>query len=529
VLAWPWFPFVAAIYPLWFIYLYNIGQVSIRSVIAASVVAIAVVAIVYLGVVKLTHSRAAAAIGAMIIVVAFYLYGPLHARVITLSEAPFMPGWLAAVVRAIAAHGVFSALLLAICVFSIMKLARRYAGGSLRLTGALNVGAATLALVLAWRLGNAVWQDHALEQSLRASDQFAGRETSVLGYNPDIYYIIVDGYARADVLRDHYEFDNTPFLSGLASRGFAVNDHSSANYYWTFLSLASSLNYDYLQNFAAPVLADPAVTARRDGFARVARMLQDNRASHYLRSRGYRFVHLQSSAPETVRNPFADEQVGCAGRLFDDEYFRTLAEITWVQALGSLATSDLAECHKLRLKSLGDQASREGPKFVFAHFLPPHHPYLFDHAGNVLKHVTVSNQFDFQARLWEDKAAYIEQVRYVNQNLLEVIDRIKAESKRPPIIIVQSDHGPNLVGGLSDDEQKRIRFANFAAYLLPAATARAEIIPKNCAPVNQFRYIFNHYFDAGLPILPNRNFYSAFGTPLEMREVAPVQTAQEMQ
>jgi hypothetical protein len=117
----------------------------------------------------------------------------------------------------------------------------------------------------------------------------------------------------------------------------------------------------------------------------------------------------------------------------------------------------------------------------------------------------------------------------VNQNLLEVIDRIKAESKRPPIIIVQSDHGPNLVGGLSDDEQKRIRFANFAAYLLPAATARAEIIPKNCAPVNQFRYIFNHYFDAGLPILPNRNFYSAFGTPLEMREVAPVQTAQEMQ
>jgi hypothetical protein len=338
VLAWPWFPFVAAIYPLWFIYLYNIGQVSIRSVIAASVVAIAVVAIVYLGVVKLTRSRAAAAIGAMIIVVAFYLYGPLHARVITLSEAPFMPGWLAAVVRAIAAHGVFSALLLAICVFSIMKLARRYAGGSLRLTGALNVGAATLALVLAWRLGNAVWQDHALEKSLRASDQFSGRETSVLGYNPDIYYIIVDGYARADVLRDHYEFDNTPFLSGLASRGFAVNDHSSANYYWTFLSLASSLNYDYLQNFAAPVLADPAVTARRDGFARVARMLQDNRASHYLRSRGYRFVHLQSSAPETVRNPFADEQVGCAGRLFDDEYFRTLAEITWVQALGSLAT-----------------------------------------------------------------------------------------------------------------------------------------------------------------------------------------------
>ena len=525
VLAWPWFPFVAAIYPLWFIYLYNIGQVSIRSVIAASVIAIAVVAAAYLGMVRLTRSRAAAAIGAMILVVAFYLYGPLHARVIVLSDASFLPRWLAAVVRAVATHGVFSALVLAFCVLCIWKAAHRFSGDSLRLTGALNVGAAALALLLAWRLGDAIWQDRELENSMRASDHFAGRETSVLGYNPDIYYIIVDGYARADVLRDHYAFDNTPFLSELSSRGFSVNDHSSANYYWTFLSLASSLNYDYLQNFAAPMLADPAVTMGRGGFARVARLLQDNRAAHYLRARGYRFVHLQSSAPETVRNPFADEQVGCAGRLFDDEYFRTLAEITWVQALGSLATSDLAECHKLRLKSLGDQASQEGPKLVFAHFLPPHHPYLFDHEGNVLKHVTISNQFDFQARLWEDKKAYVEQLRYVNQNLLAVIDRIKAESKQPPIIIVQSDHGPNLVGGLSGDEAKRIRFANFAAYLLPGAEPGT--IPKDCAPVNQFRFVFNHYFDAGLPILPNRNFYSSFGTPLEMREIAPVLTAQE--
>jgi hypothetical protein len=55
----------------------------------------------------------------------------------------------------------------------------------------------------------------------------------VLGYNPDIYYIIVDGYARADVLREYYEFDNSEFLNGLEKRGFTVNDSSRANYYWT--------------------------------------------------------------------------------------------------------------------------------------------------------------------------------------------------------------------------------------------------------------------------------------------------------
>ena len=100
------------------------------------------------------------------------------------------------------------------------------------------------------------------------------------------------------------------------TRGLSVNDSSRANYYWTFLSLASSLNFDYLQTFAGPILEDPRLTTGRTGFGHVARLLQDNRAAKFLQSRGYRFVHLQSSAPETVRNPFADEQVGCAGRLF---------------------------------------------------------------------------------------------------------------------------------------------------------------------------------------------------------------------
>ncbi len=39
---------------------------------------------------------------------------------------------------------------------------------------------------------------------------------------PDIYYIILDGYARHDVMASHFDFDNSAFLDHLRARGFYV-------------------------------------------------------------------------------------------------------------------------------------------------------------------------------------------------------------------------------------------------------------------------------------------------------------------
>ena len=519
VFAWPWFLFVAAVYPLWFLYLHNIGQVYARSAAISSVVALALVTVAYWIGLRATRSRWVAALSVAVIVAAFYSYAPLREWIVSLGSATGLPLWVGSMVRSVTRHAVFSALMVFASACLIWKISSRRSGDHDRLMRAFNVAAAVLVAVLVTQIVSAVLREQAQTGSVRAATDFSGRDKSLLGYNPDIYYIILDGYARADVLRDRYKFDNQPFLAELERRGFAVNDRSNANYYWTFLSLASSLNYDYLQNIAAPILADPEVKGGRGGFGPLTRHIQDNRASHYLRARGYRFVHLQSSWAGTIGNPFADEQVECAGGLFNDEYFRALTEMSWLQALGEIASTDLAECHKRRLQSLGDQASRAGPKFVFAHFLPPHHPYLFDREGRVLKQATISNQFNFQARLWEDKAAYLEQLRYVNASMLEVIDRIIAGSERPPLIILQSDHGPNLVGGLSGKEVMQVRLANFAAYLLPGAGPGT--IPKDSSPVNQFRYLFNHYFEAGLPILPNKSYYSNYLTPLNLSEVVP--------
>ena len=283
---------------------------------------------------------------------------------------------------------------------------------------------------------------------------------------PDIYFIVLDGYARADILANYYGFDNSPFLDGLRARGFQVSDASRSNFYWTFLSVGSSLNLDYVQALLGDAL-DPGSRDRSELY----RLLRDNRAAHFLRERGYRFVQLQSTWGGTSSNPYADEFLPCQTGIFGNEYLRAVADASWLRALESKASLDVANCHLRNFETLAAEAGAPGPKFVFAHFMPPHHPYLFDRDGNVLRKATISDQFEFQKRLWEDRRSYVEQLRYVNRRIADVVDRLIKDSPRPPVILLVSDHGPNLRQGMHPQEERHVRLANLTAMYVPGAPA----------------------------------------------------------
>ena len=64
----------------------------------------------------------------------------------------------------------------------------------------------------------------------------------------DIYFIVLDGYGRADILANIYQYNNQPFINKLKVRGFYVAEDSYANYNQTRLSIPSSLNMEYMQN-----------------------------------------------------------------------------------------------------------------------------------------------------------------------------------------------------------------------------------------------------------------------------------------
>jgi hypothetical protein len=501
---WPWFAVGFALYPLLYIAVTNPGQVEASSLAVGLIVAAGASVAILATLRCLLGDWTRAGLGVAWFALLFFSYGPLNAMLGKPAGDPdtevVTRTWLDDNL-----HLVHSTGWLLLLGFGWILL-RRIERVPVKLVAALNLVAALLLALalLQWvRTGDA---DEAPRRELEA--------TRSVPDAPDVYFIVLDGYARADVLAKHYTFDNGPFVRGLEQRGFQVADASRSNYNWTFLSLASTLNMDYLPELFGGTI-DPGVTNREQ----VYRLLRDNRTADFLRARGYRYVHLQSTWGGTGSNPFADEFHRCGEGLMRDDFVLAVEEVSWLRVFGAQATFDLASCHLRNFETLAGLARDPGPKFVFAHFVTPHHPYLFDREGRVLRNANLSNQFEFQKQLWEDRAAYIEQLVFINGKTEQAIDRIVADSVRPPVILLISDHGPSLQRGLALAERSRVKFANLLAVRLPGETVN--VLPDDISNVNLFRMVFEVVFGADLRRLPDRYFASAFQQPFQFIEVGP--------
>ena len=111
----------------------------------------------------------------------------------------------------------------------------------------LNTVAAILALVIAATLAyNAATGGWLGAQPALSTQTEVTRETDEASPKyPDVFYIILDGYARQDILANYFDYNNAWFGT-LGAMGFVVAGGSRANYCQTALSLASSLNMDYI-------------------------------------------------------------------------------------------------------------------------------------------------------------------------------------------------------------------------------------------------------------------------------------------
>jgi len=309
--------------------------------------------------------------------------------------------------------------------------------------------------------------------------------------SPDIYYIILDSYAREDVLKK-MGYDNGGFIGELAKRGFYVATCSQSNYAYTEFSLPSSLNSDYLD----------AINAAEHN-TRIS-LLKHGAFRNFVEARGYQTVAFPTGFPWTEWTD-ADVYVGLQRPWTSlTEFERLFLNTTMMESFETFHASFLSsnglrrDNTLLTLKTLKAIPTWSGKNFVFAMIITPHGPYVFGPDGEWSRYVDAET-------LDGDLHGYLDQVTFINREILKVIDTLVAGSKPAPVIIIQADHGPNEPLGVGASE--RLPILN--AYYLPG-TNLDELLYPSISPVNTFRLVLNSYFDQNLPLLEDRSYFSPF-------------------
>jgi len=340
---------------------------------------------------------------------------------------------------------------------------------------------------------------------------------------PDIYYIVLDGYGSSETLRRLYGFDNRDFLGTLEATGFYVARRSLANYSQTALSLASSLNLRYLNEFSGRDSTD---------LRPLAWLIRDSALERELRRYGYAIYAFQTGYPFTNLEG-ADHYIKPSRGLSD--FQNQLFNLTPVPlALRRLAPAGLHDLHRARLLFIFDRLAelgpRPGPKFVFAHIVAPHPPFVFDADGaprSPARPISFVDGSHFMASgtVEEYVRGYRGQAIFVSRRLEKTLEAILAGSPSPPVVIVQGDHGPgsrldqDSVAGTDLAERMGILNAYHLPHLSHLPGGAADLLDAEISPVNTFRVVLSQYVGAHYDRLEDRSYFSIRDRPYEFVDV----------
>lgn len=499
-------PVIFSVYPVLFYYSQNTGQVAFESVLkpGAIILLCALPGWWLLQFITRDWYRAGGILSLFLLL--FFSYG--HARTnVDLSSAAYL----------------LPLLWMLLFLLGVVAIARNPFENATKMLNVAALLMLTLVLVdigrYAFSADSPVYRP-AYSRGLSADDATGGPANHG---RPDIYFIVLDAYAREDVLREVYGYDNSDFLDFLKSRGFYVADKAIANYGQTVLSLGSSLNLDYAEKWTRKPETGSA------GRIPLNSLIQQSRALNFFRGRGYGIIAFAATA-RNMDITSADVYLN-SGMTMEGFYAGLLNSTPLPDIFRSeQEDDDIVEFRRHTLfmfDKLGELAAEfESPKFVYAYFKLPHPPFVFDADGEPIR---LESRFDDHDGDWlirpgrlslqQYRNHYTDQVRFANRNMKRVITQILGGSTEPPIIILFGDHGPRsgLVWDSAEESDLKESLTILNAYHLPG-DGSALLYPE-ISPVNTFRVILNHYFGADLELLPDRSYFSTANNLSEFKDV----------
>ena len=488
----PLHPFLFAIYPVLALLAFNISEVDLSSGFRPLVLSILIAGLLILIFYAFYRDWRRTALISTILLILFFSYGHIYLLLKGVEVGGFY----------LFRHRTLVPIWIALTVLATWWVSRR----SINITSVtytLNIVSLFLLILPIVQLASFFLQSEASQTS-------AEKNTSALtlkanGQPPDIYYIILDGYGRSDILKNEYEYDNSDFLNGLRDQGFFIADCAQSNYAQTQLSLASSLNFNYID-----ALSNRFVPGSDDRTGLDA-LIHHGLVRQSLEKAGYKTVAFATGFLAT--------------ELSDADYFlgpqRSVGELNEFESLLMETTFArlLQDSNRFGMQNSGSELYRErtlfaldkleklsyikGPKFVFVHLVIPHPPYVFGPTGGPVAAADVGT-----TKTQQGASHYRDQAIYISSRMTEIVPKIIANSATPPIIVIQGDHGPTVAS------RPRSRMSNLNAYFLPGAS---KSLYSTITPVNTFRVIFNQYFGQSLQLLDDVSLYSDYEDPFNFK------------
>jgi hypothetical protein len=359
-------------------------------------------------------------------------------------------------------------------------------------------------------------------------------KTSVEGDKPDIYYIVLDRYTNADTLKKQFNYDNTPFTGFLRGNDFVVNDTAHANYPYTTMSISSTLNANYTNKLVQP-FKDADVQSR----TLYHNSIWQSSVVKALKGAGYQYQLVGSTYGTSYKAPLAERDYMANNILTVFGREKRLRGIEALQFANSpyyrfaqtkqakwwplkIETSTGVDDIRAQLATLNNIATEKpGGRFIFAHMLIPHDPFLFNGDGSL----SIYTDGDNIGKPVKQK--YTNQVTFINSQMQELVSTIQKQTDGKAVIIFNADEGPypqvlngtfqspsgiNTAEGAVgtgenmttwSDNWLQMKFGILQAAHIPRAT---EDDLANLSSVNLFRIILNRYAGYSLGYLPECHY-----------------------
>jgi len=481
------FPVLISIYPIIFIYSNNVQELSISQIFVPGVIAIIATILCWICLSVVLKDTLKAGIITSIFVISFYSYGTFFDWVDSLNVFTAKHRHMLPIFFLITAYlGYFVYRIKNTFVFpSIAKILTVM----ISLLIILNVVTA-----LPYEIKKIEFSQPGVPPTSNQEGGNFSYITNTTEY-PDIFYIVLDEYASSSTIKEIWGYDNSEFENYLEEKGFFVASNSRVRKADTLFSISSTLNMEYVDENSDKLVL----------FSKI----NNNRVMDSLKKRGYSIIVIDG-----IKEAYPNKGKISADYEYSFDYLNDRENVlinenegltnifiqkTMLKPFSYIFEHTVTKTPSLfafeKISTIGYNIT---PKFVYIHINSPHAPFVFDSNGKTIEPTYANN--------WKEKKYYLGQYIFATHQIQQSVNNLLINSKKDPIIIIQSDHGPRPYYSPKADEQLEIPTQDtlkvFNAMYLPDGSS--QYLYANITPVNTFRFIFNHTFHDDYELLEDQ-------------------------